>query len=663
MFSNYKKIKLQNFHFYKLLPNSFSNKRWVKGYLGSFLGNHILTYPTPRNLSYAWSFGSLAGICLVTQILSGLFLAMHYTPDMNMAFNSVEYIMRDVKNGWLIRYIHSNGASMFFLVVYCHIFRGLYYGSYMRPRRLLWNSGVILYVLMMATAFTGYVLPWGQMSFWGATVITSFVTALPLVGQPIVTWLWGGFIVSNATLKRFYSIHFFLPFVIAGLSLIHLVLLHKDGSNNPLGSDGVGDEVSFYPYFVIKDVFAFFSFLLIYSCFVLYSPNVLSHPDNYIPANPLNTPHHVVPEWYFLAFYAILRSIPHKVGGIIAMGGAILVLFTIPFSNSSRVRSTTYRPVFKIFYWLFVADFLILSWLGQQPVRDTFIWVGQIATIYYFLFFLVLIPLTGTFELKLASTRIVSMDAPEVGQKILQDPATQIMEGLLHFNGHLFILIISIVSLVGWLLVSTIYSFKEDSIKVIKPLFVHAKTIEIIWTSVPALILLTLASPSFSLIYSMDELAAPELTLKIIGHQWFWDYEISDYVTCLEDENTRPLKFAAYLLAEEDLKASESKGYFRLLETNKRVVLPVNTNIRLAISSVDVLHSWTIPSCGVKVDACPGRLNLANLFLKRIGLVYGQCSEICGVDHGFMPINAISVSSHAYAKFIADVTPKILNLN
>jgi cytochrome c oxidase subunit 2 len=262
------------------------------------------------------------------------------------------------------------------------------------------------------------------------------------------------------------------------------------------------------------------------------------------------------------------------------------------------------------------------------------------------------------FNLFINNFKVIYMDSPEVGQKILQDPATQIMEGLLHFNGHLFILIISIVALIGWLLVSIIYSFKEDSIKPTNPPFVHAKTIEIIWTSVPALILLTLASPSFSLIYSMDELTSPELTLKIIGHQWFWDYEISDYVTCL-DENSRPLKFAAYLLAEEDLKASESKGYFRLLETNKRVVLPVNTNIRLAISSVDVLHSWTIPSCGIKVDACPGRLNLANLFLKRIGLVYGQCSEICGVDHGFMPINAISVSSHAYAKFINESIPKI----
>jgi ubiquinol-cytochrome c reductase cytochrome b subunit len=369
-----------------------------KNYLYGFLASHVVYYPSPITLTYAWSFGSLAGICLVIQILSGIFLAMHYTPDISLAFSSVEYIMRDIKNGWLIRYIHANGASMFFIVVYAHICRGLYYGSYMKPRELLWCSGVIILLLMMGTAFTGYVLPWGQMSFWGATVITNMVTAVPIAGKTVVQWLWGGYTVNNPTLHRFFSIHFFLPFLIAGMSLIHLALLHKEGSSNPIGSDAGVDDLPFYPYFVSKDVFAFFSFLVFFATFVFYFPNTLNHPDNYIPADPLHTPAHVVPEWYFLSFYAILRSIPHKAGGILAMGGAILVLLLIPFIYNSDVRNTTYRPLFKICFWLFISDFIILTWIGQKPVRDTFIYVGQVATAYYFIFFLILIPFVGKIE-------------------------------------------------------------------------------------------------------------------------------------------------------------------------------------------------------------------------------------------------------------------------
>jgi quinol-cytochrome oxidoreductase complex cytochrome b subunit len=295
---------------------------------------------------------------------------------------------------------------MFFIVVYAHICRGLYYGSYMEPRELLWCSGVILLLLMMGTAFTGYVLPWGQMSFWGATVITSMVTAIPVAGQPIVQWLWGGYTVGNPTLNRFFSIHFFLPFLIAGVSLIHLALLHKEGSNSPIGSDTGIDDVAFYPYFLYKDVFALSCFLLFFAFFVLYFPNVLNHPDNYIPADPLQTPAHVVPEWYFLPFYAILRSIPHKAGGIIAMGAAILVLLAIPFINTSYVRNTTYRPIFKIFFWLFVVDYVILTWIGQMPVRNAFIFVGQVATVYYFAFFLILIPIIGKIETILATWKV-----------------------------------------------------------------------------------------------------------------------------------------------------------------------------------------------------------------------------------------------------------------
>ena len=389
---------------YDIKKNSFLNmSRMNKNYLFAFVSTHLIYYPTPITLTYAWSFGALAGICLVIQMLSGIFLAMHYTPHIDLAFSSVEYIMRDVNNGWFIRYVHANGASMFFIVVYCHIFRGLYYGSYMTPRELLWCSGVVIFILMMATAFTGYVLPWGQMSFWGATVITSLVTVIPVAGQPIVEWLWGGYTVNNPTLNRFFSFHFLLPFLIAGLSLIHLALLHKDGSNNPIGSDAGVDDIPFYPYFFSKDLFAFFSFLLFFGFFVFYFPNVLNHPDNCIPADPLKTPAHVVPEWYFLPFYAILRSIPHKAGGIIAMGGSIAVLLLIPFINTSEIRNTTYRPIFKIFYWLLVADFIFLIWLGQMPVKDTYVLAGQFATLYYFVFFIFGVNVIGRIESNLVN--------------------------------------------------------------------------------------------------------------------------------------------------------------------------------------------------------------------------------------------------------------------
>jgi len=314
--------------------------------------------------------------------------------------------MRDVNYGWLIRYIHANGASMFFIVVYCHIFRGLYYGSYMQPRQLLWCSGVVLFILMMATAFMGYVLPWGQMSFWGATVITSLVTTLPIIGTTIVEWLWGGFTVNNPTLNRFFSLHFVLPFVIAGLTLIHLALLHKDGSNNPLGIDSGVDKISFYPYIFVKDLYAFFVFVFVFAFFVYFYPNSMGHPDNYIPADPLHTPAHIVPEWYFLPFYAILRSIPNKSGGAIAMFGSLLVLFLIPFTNMSLIRSTTYRPIFKVCYWLFVSDFFVLIWVGQKPVEKIYIFIGQVATVYYFLFFIILVPLSGLIETKLAHYKV-----------------------------------------------------------------------------------------------------------------------------------------------------------------------------------------------------------------------------------------------------------------
>jgi ubiquinol-cytochrome c reductase cytochrome b subunit len=383
--------------------------RWNRNSLLSFIDSHIINYPTPINLNYMWSFGSTAGICLVIQIITGIFLAMHYTPHIDYAFLSVEHIMTDVNNGWLIRYTHANGASMFFIVVYCHIFRGLYYGSYIYPRGMLWGSGVVIFLLMMATAFMGYVLPWGQMSFWGATVITNLFSAIPFIGQSIVEWLWGGFSVSNATLNRFFSLHYFMPFVIAGLVLLHLSLLHKDGSNNPLGINTNVDYVSFYPYYYVKDLFAFFIFATLFVFFIFFYPNALGHPDNYIPANPLVTPAHIVPEWYFLPFYAILRSIPDKLGGVVAMISAILVLLLLPLLNTSDIRSSKFRPLFSFFYWFLVADFVILGWIGQKPVESPYIEIGMGATIFYFLFLMVLMPLIGIIENKLIKTDVLNL--------------------------------------------------------------------------------------------------------------------------------------------------------------------------------------------------------------------------------------------------------------
>jgi len=372
--------------------------RWTKNSLLAFIDSHIVDYPTPINLNYFWSFGSTAGICLVIQIITGIFLAMHYTPHVDLAFYSVEHIMRDVNNGWLIRYLHANGASMFFIVVYCHIFRGLYYGSYIYPRGLLWASGVIIFLLMMATAFMGYVLPWGQMSFWCATVITNLFSAIPVIGSSIVEWLWGGFSVSNSTLNRFFSLHYLMPFIIAGLTIVHLSLLHTVGSNNPIGINKNVEATGFYPYFYVKDLLAFFLLLFLFSFFVFYYPNALGHSDNYIEANSLVTPAHIVPEWYFLPFYAILRSIPDKLGGVVAMILAILILLLLPLTNMSNIRSGSFRPIYNFSYWFLVSTFLILGWIGQKPVESPYIEIGMTTTFIYFFFLLFLIPALAVIE-------------------------------------------------------------------------------------------------------------------------------------------------------------------------------------------------------------------------------------------------------------------------
>ena len=376
--------------------------RWIDYRLPfvAMLQHELYEYPTPRNLSYWWNFGSLAGIMLVVLIVTGIFLAMQYTPHAEYAFDSVERIMRDVDYGWLLRYAHMNGASMFFAIVYIHLFRGLYYGSYKQPRELLWILGVIILILMIMTAFMGYVLPWGQMSYWAATVITNLFSAIPVVGQGIVTFLWGGFTVGNPTLNRFYALHYLLPFIIVAVVLLHLIALHRFGSNNPLGIDmkGPQDTLPFHPYFTIKDLFGLVVFLMVYSFFVFYAPNFLGSTENYIPANPMQTPNHIVPEWYLLPYYAILRSVPNKLLGVILAFGSIFLLFLVPWLDTSPVRSARFRPIYKWVFWLLVIDVIALGWVGFNPPEGLVVTVGQIATLYYFVHFLILFPLLGKLE-------------------------------------------------------------------------------------------------------------------------------------------------------------------------------------------------------------------------------------------------------------------------
>lgn len=372
----------------------------------SFLDNSLGSkYPAPRNLNYWWNFGSMAGVCLVIQILTGLFLSMHYTANTGLAFDSVEHIMRSVNYGWLLRYVHAVGASMFFVVVYIHICRGLYYGSYKAPREILWWLGIVIFLLMMATAFMGYVLPWGQMSFWGATVITNLFSAIPGVGESIVHLLWGGFSVDNPTLNRFYTLHFLLPFVIVGVVVLHIWALHMHGSNNPIGIDvkTPQDTIPFHPYYTVKDAFTFGLFFMVFAWFVFFQPNALGHPDNYIEANPLVTPAHIVPEWYFLPFYAILRAVPDigipftnivfiesKLAGVLAMFGSILILFFLPWIDRCKVRSGNFRPYFKPMFWVFVVNAVVLGYLGAMPAEGIYVAIARVCTTIYFGYFIAL---------------------------------------------------------------------------------------------------------------------------------------------------------------------------------------------------------------------------------------------------------------------------------
>ena len=359
------------------------------------VNSFVVDSPLPANITYFWNYGSLLGLTLIIQIITGIFLAMHYTPHINMAFDSVEHICRDVNYGWLLRYVHANGASMFFLMVYLHIARGIYYGSYTAPRVLLWNVGVIIFLVMIITAFLGYVLPWGGMSFWGATVITNLLSAIPWIGNDLVEFIWGGFSVDNATLNRFFSFHYLFPFIIVALVCVHLIALHEHGSNNPQGVKSHGDKIPFHPYFSYKDILGVVVYLIVFSILVFFYPNTLGEPDNYTPANPLVTPSKIVPEWYLLPFYAILRAIPDKLLGVIAMILAILILLILPYLHTANVRSNAFLPLHKKIFWLFIGVVLMLGWLGKEHPEEPYILVGQVMTALYFGYFVIVLPILG----------------------------------------------------------------------------------------------------------------------------------------------------------------------------------------------------------------------------------------------------------------------------
>jgi len=386
---------------YEYVPkNSFT--RWLDTRLPilRFTNEHILQFPTPKNLNYFWTFGFILTFFLITQIITGVILAMHYAPNSLLAFDSIEHIMRDVNYGWLIRYAHSNGSSMFFLAVYIHMFRGLYYGSYKEPREVLWILGCIIYFLMIVTAFMGYVLPWGQMSYWAATVIINLVGTLPIIGDSLTQLLLGGFAVDNPTLNRFFSLHYLIPFIIFGLVLLHIWSLHVPGNNNPTGVSvqGKQDTVAFHPYYTVKDFFAYVVFLLLLCYFIFYNPNALGHPDNYIEADPMLTPAHIVPEWYLLPFYAILRAVPDKLFGVLLMFGSIVVLFFLPWLDTMKVRSARYRPFYKMFFFIFVLDCLLLGYLGAQVPEGVYLLLSRVSTFYYFAFFILIMPALSRLE-------------------------------------------------------------------------------------------------------------------------------------------------------------------------------------------------------------------------------------------------------------------------
>ena len=658
------------------------------------VNSYVIDSSQPSNLSYLWNFGSLLAFCLVIQIITGVTLAMHYNASVLEAFNSVEHIMRDVNNGWLIRYLHSNTASAFFFIVYLHIGRGLYYGSYKAPRTLVWTIGTVIFILMMATAFLGYVLPYGQMSLWGATVITNLMSAIPWVGQDIVEFIWGGFSVNNATLNRFFALHFVLPFILAALALMHLIALHDSaGSGNPLGVSANPDRLPFAPYFIFKDLITIFIFMLVLSIFVFYMPNVLGDSENYVMANPMQTPPAIVPEWYLLPFYAILRSIPNKLLGVIAMFSAILILLVMPFTDLSRSRGIQFRPLSKIAFFIFVGNFLVLMQLGAKHVESPFIEFGQISTVLYFAHFLIIVPvisllensLTELSEAKMESpvnldhsvklskkaynmvkssssfvcVAVVLMisysyavsapelcDAPKPWGVYFQDSGTPQMEGLIELHDNIMFYLVIILFGVGWVLVSVINSYTSAGSPISHKYLSHGTSIELIWTVTPAIILILIAFPSFKLLYLMDEVTDPAMVVLAEGHQWYWSYQYTDFL----DSDGEFIEFDSYLVPEADLE----DGALRMLEVDNRLIIPELTHVRFIVSGADVIHSFACPSLGIKCDAYPGRLNQVSVMTNREGTFYGQCSEICGILHSSMPIVIESVSIEKFVSWLIE---------
>jgi ubiquinol-cytochrome c reductase cytochrome b subunit len=644
------------------------------------VNSYIIDSPQPSNLSYLWNFGSLLAFCLVIQIATGVTLAMHYNPSILEAFNSVEHIMRDVNNGWLIRYLHSNTASAFFFLVYLHIGRGLYYGSYKTPRTLVWTIGTFILILMIATAFLGYVLPYGQMSLWGATVITNLMSAIPWIGQDVVEFIWGGFSVNNATLNRFFSLHFLLPFVLAALVLMHLIALHDSaGSSNPLGISNNYDRLPFSPYFIFKDLVTIFLFILVLCIFVFIMPNLLGDSENYVMANPMQTPTAIVPEWYLLPFYAILRSIPNKLLGVIAMFSALLILLILPFTDRSKSVSLQFRPLSKIAFFIFVGNFLILMQLGAKHVESPFIELGQISTFIYFSYFLIILPVLSLIENSLMeikgdtsknissnlepSSLISSIlpifinklycalfimfiiiinnnydysDAPKPWGIYFQDSATPQMEGIVELHDNILFYLVIILFSVGWILISIIRKYTVTKSPITHKYLNHGTLIELIWTITPALILILIAFPSFKLLYLMDEVSDPAMSILAEGHQWYWSYQYPDFL----NDNEEFIEFDSYLVPESDIE----DGALRMLEVDNRIILPELTHIRFIITAADVIHSFACPALGIKCDAYPGRLNQVSILINREGIFYGQCSEICGILHSSMPIVIESVS-------------------
>ena len=664
------------------------------------INSYIIDSPQPSNISYLWNFGSLLAFCLVIQIITGVTLAMHYNPSVIEAFNSVEHIMRDVNNGWLIRYLHSNTASAFFFIVYLHIGRGLYYGSYKAPRTLVWSIGTVIFILMMATAFLGYVLPYGQMSLWGATVITNLMSAIPWVGQDIVEFIWGGFSVNNATLNRFFALHFVLPFVLAALALMHLIALHDSaGSSNPLGISGNYDRLPFAPYFIFKDLITIFLFVLVLSVLVFFLPNLLGDSENYVMANPMQTPPAIVPEWYLLPFYAILRSIPNKLLGVIAMFSAILILLAMPFTDLSRSRGIQFRPLSKIAFFIFVGNFLILMQLGAKHVESPFIEFGQLSTVIYFAHFLVIVPVISLFENSLSeiastvktdttSTQkentsnnnvvlsssllggtginlyagILSFiilaayignsacldycDTPRPWGVYFQDSATPQMEGLVELHDNIMFYLVIILFCVGWILASIINRYNNTGLSVSNKYVNHGTLVELIWTITPAVILILIAFPSFKLLYLMDEVSDPAMSILAEGHQWYWSYQYPDFLNSEEEF----IEFDSYLVPESELE----EGALRMLEVDNRVIVPELTHIRFIVTGADVIHSYACPALGIKCDAYPGRLSQVSVFVNREGTFYGQCSEICGILHSSMPIVIESVSIEKFLAWLEE---------